>query len=214
MKKVRSKPGAVGEAARRSSSRSSSRWSDLRLWAGVAVLIASMFIGAQVVSGDEAGNMVWRAARDMSVGSTPSHVEAVRVSDPQLAQNYISADQPITGTLRWPISAGELVPLSALAPAAVRDVRSITIPVDEVHMPVALAAGDRVDLWVTSEGGIASLISPAVLVQEVSRESVGMGGHVAVVLEVPTNEVSPIVVAINTGDIDLVSVPVSSQDLP
>ncbi len=199
----------MGETARRPAR----RWSDLRLWAGVAVLIASMFIGARLVSSDEGGRPVWRASANMSVGSTPTQVDVVMVSDQELAQLYIGADQPLTGTLRWPITAGELIPLSAIAPPQPLDVRALTVPVDEVHMPVELAAGDRVDVWATSEGGIATLISPAVLVDDVSRESVGMGGQVAVVLSIPTREVSPLVVAINTAEIDLVRVPLTSQEM-
>jgi len=197
----------IGEAAQRSRR----RWSDIRLWSGVAVLIVSMFLGARIVAGDEAGTPVWRTTSAVSVGGTPTQLEIAVIDDPVLAQKYVSADQPVSGTVRWPISAGELIPLSSLAPLVPSNGRLVTVPVDQVHMPVDLAAGDRVDVWATSESGVAMPIAQSILVEQVSRDTVGMGGKVAVVIRLAHDGVASVVTAVRSGDIDLVSVPVDSQ---
>ena len=91
----------------------------------------------------------------------------------------------------------------------------MTIPVDPLHAPVDLAAGDRVDVWATATDGgqtsIAppSLVLPRALVISADRESVGVGGEIAVVIEVPEAAVRPAVAAIRSGMVDLAAVPIT-----
>ena len=91
----------------------------------------------------------------------------------------------------------------------------MTFPVDPLHAPVDLAAGDRVDVWATvTDGGSTSVIPPVlvlprVLVVSADRESLGVGGEIAVVVEVPKSQVSAAVSAIRSGVVDLAAVPIT-----
>jgi hypothetical protein len=113
-----------------------------------------------------------------------------------------------------PVSAGSLVPIAAVGSPPSTGARRVTIPVDPLHAPVDLAAGDRVDVWATATDGgqtsIAppSLVLPRALVISADRESVGVGGEIAVVIEVPEAEVSTAVAAIRSGVVDLAAVPI------
>ena len=47
------------------------RWRDLRLWAGLVIILFAMFIGAFLLSRGEETTTVWRASSDLSVGAIP-----------------------------------------------------------------------------------------------------------------------------------------------
>lgn len=190
------------------------RWRDLRLWLGLAFMLVAMVFGASLMSGSQDTTMVWRASRDLAPGALPA-VEPVAVSLGSAAASYASAQQPLEGRMILPVSAGSLVPMSAVSSQSAGAFRRMTVPVDPLHAPVDLSAGDRVDVWATeSDGGQTSsappvLVLPKVLVVSADRESVGVGGEIAVVIEVPLADVTAVVAAIRSGVVDLASVPLT-----
>ena len=186
-------------------------WRDARLWIGLALIIVSMVVGARVLAASQHTVTVWQAERDLAPGSAPL-VRPVAVALGPLADAYARADAPLTGRMREPVAAGALVPVGAVGDPAPSDVRLVTVPVEPLHAPVGLAAGDVVDVWVSaSDAGQvpqpSALVREGVLVSDVASDTVGVGGQIAVVLEVPASDVAGLVQAMRGGAVDLVRVP-------
>ena len=192
------------------------RWRDLRLWVGLAIMVLAMFAGAFILSRGEQTTTVWRASTDLSIGSVPV-ATPVTVALGEAQDQYLPANEPLTGRLRWPVAAGDLIPRGALGYAPLLDARLVTLPVDPLHAPVNLATGDIVDIWSTPAevaGGITAkpvLVFSRVTVAEAAVDTVGIGGEIAVVVEVPADGAAQLVAAARSGFIDLVSVPITSQ---
>lgn len=187
-------------------------WGDARLWLGLALVAASMLVGARLMADGDDTVTVLRATRDLSVGARLDGLVAVRMPR-DAAQPYL--DQPIDGVLRWPVLAGELVPRSAVATSPPEPTRAVTVPVDPLHAPPALQPGDRVDVWSSPADGSGPplLVLAAVPVASASPEQ-GLGGEIGVVLDVPMDDVAGIVAAARSGVVDLVAVPAASGPDP
>ena len=192
---------------------------DLRLWLGVGLLAGSAAVGAVVLSSADASVIVWRAQRDLAAGSRPVDLVPVAVAPDVAAAGYLRPGDPMTGVLRWPVSAGELVPASAVASAADEPTREVTIPVDPLHAPADLQVGDLVDVW-SSVGSADSGAAPeprqvleAATVAGLGSVEMGLRGEVGVVLEVAAAEVPTLVGAARGGVLDLVAVPAGSQQV-
>ncbi len=194
------------------------RWRDLRLWAGLVIILFAMFIGAFLLSRGEETTTVWRASGDLSVGSIPV-ATPVTVALGAAQDQYLLASEPLTGQLRWPVAAGDLIPRGALGFSPMVNARMVTLPVDPLHAPVDLAAGAVVDIWSTPAdvaGGVTAqpvLVLPSVTVAEVAADTVGVGGEIAVVVEIPEAVADQLVGAARSGLIDLVAVPIASQQV-
>lgn len=194
------------------------RVGDLRLWAGVALLAVSALAGFVMVGGGDDTVTVWRATRDLGVGAEVADLEAIRVAPGVAAAGYLGPADDLAGRLRWPVAAGELLPAGSLAPSTDADMRRVTVPVDPLHAPVGLVAGDVVDAWVTPRADTTSAVDAGLVlggltVAAVSAESVGLGGELGIVLEVPAADVSRVVAAARGGVLDLVAVPQASQGI-
>lgn len=212
-----------------------SRWSDIRLWLGVSVIIGSMFIGARVIASGESTVTLWTSSSDLSVGSEPRSLVPVVVSRTGVEAAYFQGPLPPEGVVVRPIAAGEFVPLSAVAiesevstlsiPELLesRNSRVVTVPVDPLHVTAGLAAGDHVDVWASPDETNANSLSDSapgvgatpvltdIKVVEVAGDTVGARGEIGVVLSVSNQDVATLISAIRTSVIDLVQVPISSQ---
>jgi hypothetical protein len=198
------------------------RIGDLRLWAGLALLVVSMAIGATLLSAGDDTVTVWRASRDLSAGSAPVDLEPVAVSRSVAGDRYVGSDVDAVGVLRWPVQAGELLPRAALTQPAAAATREVTIPVDPMHAPAGLQAGDIVDMWSTARDAASAdtqvdaapiLVLPAVRVIALAGSDVGISGELGVVLEVRAEDVPAVVAASRAGVTDLVAVPLVSQQV-
>jgi hypothetical protein len=93
--------------------------------------------------------------------------------------------------------------------------RVITLPVEPLHAPVGLIAGDRVDIWFTpdqsSVPGLSRLVEPSALVSAVAADSIGVGGEIGVAISIPQARAEAIITALRGGVIDLVAVPIEAQ---
>jgi len=192
------------------------------LWLGVGLLIASMFVGARILSQGSDAIAVWQAERDLSVGSQEWALRPVTVSLGETADDYVPVTEQPVGTLRVPVASGDLLPRSALGGRDEEPTRTVTVGVDPLHAPVGLAPGDVVDIWSTPQAdsliGAAggALVEPQLILTDVSVESIsadsmGVGGTMAVVLTVQPDQVVDVVRAGRIGAVDLVRVPVDSQ---
>lgn len=194
------------------------RWSDVRLWIGVILVVGSMFAGARLLSHGSQTIAVWQAERDLSVGSEQWQLRPVSVSLGAAADDYIPAIEQPVGTLRVPVNAGELVPRSAFEESSFGPTRKVTVGVDPLHAPIDLHAGDVVDVWSTGTAASGEVeVDPQLVLEKVSVEQVGdgvggMGGQLAVVLRVQPQDVSSLVRAARSGAVDLVTVPLDAQD--
>lgn len=190
------------------------QWRDLRLWLGLVLIVGSMLAGARLLSSSQEAVTVWQAVRDLAPGAMPQ-VEPVTVVLGDAASAYAVADTPLDGRMRVPVAAGALVPAGATAKAEA-STRQVTIAVDPLHAPVDLAAGDVVDVWATPTNGgqstgAPSLVLARALVLQSSPDALGVAGQLAVVIEVPTQQVTSIVTAVRTGQVDLVEVPLEGM---
>ena len=194
------------------------RIGDLRLWAGVALLVVSALAGFAWVGGGDDTVTVWRATRDLGVGAAATDLEPIGVAPGVAAAGYLGPSDDLSGRLRWPVAAGELLPAGSLAPPTAADLRRVTVPVDPLHAPVGLVAGDVVDAWVTPRADTSSavdagLVLGSLTVAAVAVEAVGLGGELGIVLEVPAADVARVVAAARGGVLDLVAVPQASQGI-
>lgn len=189
------------------------QWRDLRLWVGLALIVISMLAGARLLSSSQETVTVWRATRDLAPGAVPV-AEPVTVVLGDTAAAYAVAKTPLVGRMRVPVAAGALIPADATAPGPGAGVRQVTIAVDPLHAPVDLAAGDVVDVWATASTGGQSvgapmLVLPSTLVLQSSPDALGVAGQLAVVIEVPETQVTDVVSAVRSGNVDLVEVPLA-----
>jgi hypothetical protein len=196
-------------------SRKSARWSDIRLWLGVSILIGSMFIGARVMATGEETVTLWRASSELAVGSPLSGAEPVVVALNGAQEPYFQGLTQPSGTVIRPVGAGEFIPREAISSRPPVDSRVVTVSVDPLHVTIGLNAGDQVDVWSSSQDAgtvlAPTLVLQGLTVREVASDVVGTGGEIGVVLLVPVGQVADLVTAIRTGVIDLVKVPVESQ---
>lgn len=192
------------------------RWTDFRLWLGLALVVVAMFAGAHLLSSDSASVTVWQATRDLPSGAEATDLRPVTVTLGEASQDYLSADEVVTGRMLWPVAAGELVPRRAIVSGALDGARLVTVPIEPLRLPPDVVSGDRVDVWATPGDGVEGIPIPELIVASasvasVARENVGIGGQIAVVLALAEPDVARVVAASRGGSLDLVAVPLDSQ---
>jgi hypothetical protein len=204
------------------------RWLDVRLIAGVVLIVLSVALGAKVAVDANRSEALWAVTRSLPAGATlqPSDVAAQAVRIKGGATRYLAADRPPTGfVLSKPVSAGELLPRSALASPEKREARRlVTVPVERFHYPAGLRAGEVVDVYSvgdgasdsaaqaarTAEAAVPQQVVAGVVVDavEAAAGQFGVSGaHVGVSLAVRPEEVADLVAASHSGAINLVRVP-------
>lgn len=211
-------PGPPSPAARRLTT---PRWVDVRLFGGVALVLGSVAIGTRVVAAADDTQSVWAVTTDLAAGIrlTDEQLRQVKVHLPRdLPVQYLDARaaHPAGYILTRAVGAGELLPASAVAkPGATGDERRfVTLPVQRLHLPEDLRAGEVVDVYVTARSEATGaepesrLVASAVTVSAVSRAG-GNGfdvgsGDVGVELSVVGVGAQRLVTAIQAGPIDLV----------
>lgn len=197
------------------------RWRDARLIGGVALLVLCALVGSRVVASAGTTHAVWRVKTNLAAGSalSSSDLEAVQVNLADAAANYVSSASalPAGAVLTRDLTAGELVPLSAVAAKGqAAPQRLVTLPVTRLHFPPGLARGERVDVYSTPHAnGSADASAPtkvldAVVVSSVDDDSSRFGGDsqsVGVIVSVAPDQVTRVVAAVQSGAIDVVRVP-------
>lgn len=185
------------------------RWRDTRLWIGIGLVVAAMFIGARLLTVDDDRTLVWAASGDMAAGAAPSQIELVPVALGAADALYLGPDQQPTGRLLIPIGRGSLIPKNAIGSEMTDPgLRFVTVAVEPSSAPPQIAAGHLVDVWSTGEEGAASLVLDRVVVHEVAGEPGGVRTGIHVVLQVANTEVAALLGATRGGTVDLVAVPV------
>jgi hypothetical protein len=173
-----------------------SAWRDPRLWIGVALVSASVLVGARVVTSAGDTTEVWAARADLSVGQPVTRADLVAAEvhlDGARAATYLRPTDPLPGdqVLARAIGAGELVPAAAFG-AADRDLLEVPVWAPADAVPAGLVEGAVVDIWVTSgeRGDAATAVLDDVVVVGLPRNDDGLGpaGNRQVLVGVPDSQ--------------------------
>lgn len=175
-------------------------WRDPRLWVGVAIVAGSLLVGARVLGQADESVAVWAARDELAAGATldPGAVVArqVRFVDPADLDLYLPADEPLPDDVRLVhgLGAGELVARSAVSAADDTGLLTVPISVPALAVPPDLAAGSRVDVWVTLENASGQtrsrplLVDVVVIAAPASDDSFGVSGDRQLVLGVDESQ--------------------------
>jgi hypothetical protein len=177
-------------------------WFDLRLVAGVTLVLISVAGGALVVAGADSTHPVWAVRRDLATGTviTQGDLQIVRVRLPDRS-HYLpagstrSADDPVNKTLTRPVAAGDLLPRSAIAatPAGT----TLTVPLTSDQAP-HISRGQEIELWLSSKTCRAVVVLPGVTVQDVQSTggSFGTSSTENAVIRVPRDQATRVITAL------------------
>jgi hypothetical protein len=165
-------------------------WLDLRLVAGVGLILACVLIGVRVVASADHTAHYWSADHDLSAGVIlqASDLHSVAARLPTGSSGYFAASADLVGqAVSRPIRAGELVPKSAIAAAG--PATTVTIPLGADDAP-RISAGQRVTVWVSTALCPTAVVLADVAVQSVQSSRSGAlaagGGEDIVVRVSPT----------------------------
>lgn len=147
-------------------------WLDVRLLLGVGLVLASVLLGAKLVSSARHTAPVVAARRDLAAGTVLSadDLTVVQARLPGAGRAvYARGPADLVGRrLSRPVSAGELVPLTAMDTVTTRT--TVTVPLDAAAAP-DLRKGQRIELWVSVGRCAAMVLLPDVAVQAVRTDS-------------------------------------------
>lgn len=196
------------------------RWLDARLALGVLLVALSIVAGARVFTAADNTTAIYVAAHDLVPGQHLSAEDFAvgHVRLPGQAGFYIaaSAAPPVGYVVTRFVGAHELVPVAALgAIGTAGHSRFVTVPVESGHLADELVRGDLVDVYLTPKAAAGAAVpSPILVLAGVPVESRSGGSRtfsatsaVSVVLAVPVDKVAALVHAVESGTIDLVTVP-------
>ena len=196
------------------------RWLDARLALGVLLVALSIVAGARVFTAADNTTAVYVAAHDLvpgqHLGADDFAVGHVRL--PAQAGLYIAANTapPVGYVVTRFVGAHELVPVAALgATGTAAHTRFVTVPVQSGHLEDELTRGELVDVYLTAKAASGEATpAPVLVIAAVPVESRSGGSRTfsassafSVVLSVPVDKVAAVVHAVESGTIDLVTVP-------
>ncbi|MEO6885281.1 MAG: SAF domain-containing protein [Jatrophihabitantaceae bacterium] len=144
-------------------------WFDLRLVLGVALVLASVLLGARLVSGAKHTDPVLALTRDLAAGSTVQE-EDVTTVQVHLADRsvYLSNSADVIGKqTNRSLARGELLPVSAVD--AEPALTTVSVPFAVAAAP-QLRAGGRIEVWLSSK-----TCSPLVLLADATVQQVDSG---------------------------------------
>jgi hypothetical protein len=196
------------------------RWLDARLAVGVLLVAVSVAAGARVFTAADNLTSVYVAAHDLVPGQhvTADDLAVGHVRLRTQAGLYVAAGSspPVGYIVTRFVGAHELVPVAALAGgASVARTRFVTVPVQPGHLSDSLTRGDLVDVYLTGKSAAGEAAPDPTLVLAGAPVEARAGGtrtfsassSYSVVLGVPIDKVVALVHAVESGTIDLVTVP-------
>ena len=203
------------------------RWLDARFALGVLLVAVSIVAGARVFTAADNTTAVFVAAHDLvpgqHLGAGDLAVGHVQLSHQAGAYVSASAPPPLDYVVTRFVGAGEIVPVGALgAGGTAAHSRFVTVPVQSGHLADELARGDLVDVYVTPKAATGQEVpAPVLVLAGVPVESRSGGSRTfsassafSVVLAVPVDKVAAMVHAVESGVIDLVTVPAAEAAAP
>lgn len=197
------------------------RWKDPRLIVGIVLVVASVLMGALLVSRLSATTPVLVARGTIVPGDEidPEQLTTVELRLGDQQDQYVgSVDAVPDGAVATrTIQAGELLPVSALGQGSDVPLRPVVIPVDAT-VAESVVPGAAVELWHTASGeaadpgaanggGAELLVSDAVVRRIDEGSSLGMRSMAVEVL-VPKDQVGTLLEVLARGErLDVIGVP-------
>jgi hypothetical protein len=177
------------------------RWLDLRLVAGVVLVLAAVLLGARVVSGARQTQRMLALTRDLAAGSTvqADDLTTVEVRLPADGVYLADEDQVVGRQLNRPLGKGELVPAAALETAT--GTTTISVPLQARDAP-QLRRGQRIEVWLSTPTCRSAVLLADVTVQAVhaGSDAIGAGVGQDVVLSVSPALAGRVVAALADKD--------------
>ena len=192
-------------------------WLDARFVAGVFLVLVSVVAGSTLLARADDTVGVWAVTRDVAAGEvlSASDVAVVQVDLPDPARYVLAGGRTPEGqVLGRAVGSGELLAVGAvLPPDRLEPRRLVSLPVDRLHVSPGLRPGDLVDVYSTRATAEA-VVAADVVLQQVRVVSTGEddpalaagGGLRSVVVEVAPQDAGPLVLALQGGRLDLVTV--------
>lgn len=193
------------------------RWKDPRLIIGIVLVLASILMGALLVSRLSATTPVL-VARGPIVPGDPLESADLTTVELRLGDHrdqYVGTLEAIPdgAVAAAPVQAGELVPVSAVGQSEDVPLRPVVIPV-EATVAESVVPGASVELWHTSPSvadggsGEAELLVPDALVRRIDEgSSLGMRSMSVEVL-VPAESLAPVLEVLAQDErLDVIGVP-------
>lgn len=185
-------------------------WFDPRFAIGIALVVVSVLGVVAVVTAADSSVLVYSARSSLSPGDRvqPSDLDARSVRLGSLGGKYlVDGDIPSSGfVVTRAVSAGELVPASAVGTVAGAAMASIVVTVSG-ELARSVAEGSVIDLWSAKEtdnslfGPPSVLVSSAAVVRVVSSEGViADRARQSVELLVPRSKTAAVLEAIANAD--------------
>lgn len=180
-------------------------WRDPRLWIGVAIIAASVVVGARVMATADNTMEVWAVDRDLvagdSITSDDLTARRIRFVDPEDRERYLPATESVSDGTRITrtVGEGELLPRSATGTSLTTGVIEVPITVDPGQVPPSVGAGSIVNVWVAGDdadtgkqdkGPTATLVLDGVVVLEAPSlaDDFGAAGQRQLVVGVPAEQ--------------------------
>jgi hypothetical protein len=181
----------------------------------VALVVCSVVVGARALSAADDRAEVWSLTAALAAGTTltSDDLALVPVGLDDAGAYLDAAADPAGLVLLRDVGAGELLPAAAAGERGSSARRLVTVAVDPLHAPPALARGERVDVWVTPPDGAAAdgagalpvlVLAGALVADPGAADSTGLTDQVGVVLDVSQDDAERAVAAARSGDVDLV----------
>jgi len=153
-------------------------WLDLRLVAGVFLVLVAMAVGGLVLANSGKTRRVWAVTHDIAAGAalTAADLAPARIRMTHAATLYIPADSDLGHIVGQKVNrnltSGELLPRTALSSS--NATVTMTVPLTSDQAP-KITRGQKITLWVSTRSSRcqAQVVVGAALVQDV--ESAGGG---------------------------------------
>lgn len=149
-------------------------WLDLRLVAGVLLVLISVGVGVLVVANADSTRRVWALAHTVDAGATLAADDLVPVQIRMTGSTRLylpadSVDGVVGHSVNRPLAAGDLLPRAALGGEA--PAMTMTVPLTTDQAP-KIMRGQKITLWVSTKTCQARVVVAGIQVLEVD----GAGG--------------------------------------
>ena len=150
-------PARTETTAPRASRSRRAGWRNPRLLLGIVLVAGSVVLGSRLLAAADDTVGVWAVDRDLPAGAAVDAADLerrqIRFPDSATADAYLGSgdDLPAGATLNRAVSAGELLPRSAIAEGSGPDLVEVPISVASDDLPATVRQGSVVDVWVAPD---------------------------------------------------------------
>lgn len=149
------------------------RWLDLRLAAGVALVLLAVVVGARVFSSATSTERALAVTHDLATGTVLTADDLAVVDAKVPDGHYLRAQSDAVGkVLARPLGTGELLPRAALRPAPA--LITLTVPLADGNAP-ELKPGQRIEVWLSTPACPSVVLLADVPVQRARTASAAFG---------------------------------------